>query len=372
MDRSQGSHDIQGEQGHHGHAGDAQIESDHAVLQKGNVEEGGGDDERCRPAGNPEVVGVVLSLHQKPGVDVAGEDGRQRGADGVVGGNPSRQHPRHHQPHQSGGQVLLHQERVDLVRCRELRHDRSPENSKGDVEPHHSHGHHAGGQSGGLEVPLRTGRQQTHGLGVVHQAISYQDDDPAEDDQGGRHPRLVPADVQHGVGQLGIDLLESALQARPPPDRAPQNPPQDDRCHQHHDGLQRVGSGDRSESAGGRVEGGRHGDGSHQPPGGAPPMGQDRESEVEREGDIAQDVSAVLELNEGAQQAGARTEAVFQVLGIGEHAAAVKRQEYEVGRYHPADGQPQPPGGQVGEPEGVGPADHGHVIPAVHGGGEHR
>ena len=213
---------------------------------------------------------------------------------------------------------------------------------------------------------------RTHGLGVVHQAISYQDDDPAEDDQGGRHPRLVPADVQHGFRQLGIDLLESALQARPPPDRAPQSPPQDDRCHQHHDGLQRVGGGDRSESAGGRVEGGRHGDGSDQPPGGAPPLGQDREGKIEREGDIAQDVGAVLDLNEGAQQAGTRTEAVFQVLGIGEHAAAVERQEYEVGRHHPADRQPQPPGGQVGEPEGIGPADHGHVIPAVHGGGEHR
>ena len=109
----------------------------------------------------------------------------------------------------------------------------------------------------------------------------------------------------------------------------------------------------------------------HQPPGGASPLGQDREGEVERKGDVAQNVGAGLNLNEGAQQAGGRTEAVFQVLGIGEHAPAVKRQEDEVGRHQPTDGQSQPPGRQVGEPEGIGPADHGHVIPAVHGGGEH-
>ena len=111
---------------------------------------------------------------------------------------------------------------------------------------------------------------------------------------------------------------------------------------------------------------------AHQPPGGASPLGQDREGEVEREGDVAQNVGAGLNLNEGAQQTGGRTEAVFQVLGIGEHAPAVERQENEVGRHQPTDGQPQPPGGQVGEPEGIGAADHRHVIPAVHGGGEHR
>ena len=250
------AHEDHRHQRHGDGAGQAQVEEKHAPFEEGDVGEPEGEDEGHRDAPHLRVVGVAAPAHQEAGVDVAHEEGGDADADGVEGRVGRGHEPRHHQAHQTGGEVLDDHARIGLVddlQARELGPGHRPEC---DVEEQADGGGQAGDDDGHLEVPLRARPEKADRLVLVDEDVRGEHDQETEDDQDGRHPLgTVPAHVEQPVGKPALHRLQPHGDAVPASHGGVDEPPQDEGGDDHGQALQGVREDAGAQAAADQVEG---------------------------------------------------------------------------------------------------------------------
>ena len=369
VDAGEDAHEDDRHEGYGDGAGQPEVEGQHPLLDEGHVGESQGHDEGRRDAPHPGVVGVGGPLHDEPGVDVPDEEARYADADGVEGGVTAGDEAGDHQADQPVGQVGLDHQGIGLVDGLESGEVRPGHGPHGDVEPEAYGRGGAGHHRGHLEVPLGTGAQEPDGLVLVDDRVHGQHHDEAQDDHHrGDARRRVAAHVEERVRQRGVHGGQALVEARPSSAPDPDHDPQHEGSDDHGHALDGVGEHPGLQPAADDIERRRRGHGHHdEPAGGGGEPGEDAQHQEHGEEDVGEDVGAGLDVDEDRHDADGRPEAVFQPLGVGEDARPVHGQDDEEGEHEPADGDAEPPLGELGQAEQVRSAGDGHVVAAVHG-----